>query len=276
MATKFTQLPAAGSITGAEILAVVQGGASKQATASDIVNALLAAVSGAANGVAPLDANSKIPTANLPALAVTSVNVVNSEAAQLALTAQEGDVAIRTDISTTYLHNGGSAGDMTDWTQWLMPAPPVQSVNGQTGTIVLADGDVNAVPDTAPGAADGIAQLDAAQQVVLTQRRRKSIDLGTLSGNVDIDLSAAEHFRIRLGGNLNITWINLPPTGYIADPELVLTQDTDTIYTVAFSTAGDYAGDNDYPGPAIAGQTDIVGYEVASDGTWVGFQVEAA
>jgi hypothetical protein len=40
----------------------------------------------AANGVATLDAGSKVPTSQLPALALTEVNTVANEAAQLALT----------------------------------------------------------------------------------------------------------------------------------------------------------------------------------------------
>lgn len=50
----------------------------------------------------------KIPTSQLPAIALVDVSTVASQAAQLALTAQEGDVAIRTDLNKSYVHNGGS------------------------------------------------------------------------------------------------------------------------------------------------------------------------
>ena len=89
-----------------------------------------AAQKGAANGVAPLDAGSKIPTAYLPALAITSTAVVASQAAQLALTAQEGDVAVRSDLNKSYIHNGGGAGTMADWQELLTPTDAVLSVNG--------------------------------------------------------------------------------------------------------------------------------------------------
>jgi len=71
---------------------------------------------GAANGVAELDAGGKVPITQIPATAITSVDVVASEAAQIALTAEEGDVAKRTDEGIAYIHNGGTAGDITDWT----------------------------------------------------------------------------------------------------------------------------------------------------------------
>lgn len=107
-------------------------------------DARIAAQKGAASGIAPLDAGSKIPTQYLPALAITSTFVVNSQAAQLALVAQEGDVAVRTDLSRTYIQNGGSAGTMADWTLLQTPPDLVQSVNGQTGTVSLDAADVDA------------------------------------------------------------------------------------------------------------------------------------
>lgn len=72
---------------------------------------------GAAGGVATLDGGGKLTSSQLPTLAITSVSQVASQAAQLALTAQEGDVAIRTDQNNrVYMHNGGTAGTMADWT----------------------------------------------------------------------------------------------------------------------------------------------------------------
>ena len=81
---------------------------------------VLASQLGAANGVATLDANGKIPVAQLSALALTDVQVVGSEAAMLALDFQAGDFAIRSDTGVTYVHNGGTSGTITDYT--LLPA----------------------------------------------------------------------------------------------------------------------------------------------------------
>jgi len=113
------------------------------------VDARIALQKAQPNGLATLGPDGKIPSAQIPALAITRVEVVNSEAAQLALTGMEaGDVVVRTDISKTYIHNGGTAGTMADYTEILSPPIPVQSVNGQTGNVVLttdniAEGAVN-------------------------------------------------------------------------------------------------------------------------------------
>lgn len=83
---------------------------------------------GAANGVATLGADSKVPASQLPAIAITDVHVVASQAAQLALVVEEGDVAIRTDESKSYIHNGGTTGTMTDWTELASPDDPLQTI----------------------------------------------------------------------------------------------------------------------------------------------------
>ena len=97
---------------------------------------------GVANGLATLDAGGKIPSAQLPALALTDIFSVASEAAQIALTAQEGDIAIRTDLNKSYVHNGGSAGTMDDWSELLTPTDLVLSVAGKTGAVSLDSSDV--------------------------------------------------------------------------------------------------------------------------------------
>lgn len=75
-------------------------------------------------------------------LAINNTSVVNSQAAQLALVAQTGDVAIRTDTSTSYLQNGGTSGTMSDWTQILNPMG-VTTVNTQTGNVVLTTSNIS-------------------------------------------------------------------------------------------------------------------------------------
>lgn len=94
------------------------------------------------SGLATLDSGGKIPTSQLPALAISSTFVVNSQAAQLALSAQEGDVAVRTDQNKSYIQNGGTAGTMADWTELLTPTDSVLSVNGLTGAVTLTSSNV--------------------------------------------------------------------------------------------------------------------------------------
>lgn len=104
---------------------------------ADLANYIPLSQKGAVNGVATLDGSAKIPTSQLPALAITSVFTATNETEHLALTTQEGDVVIRTDLTITYIHNGGSAGTMADFTQIATPTDAVTSVNGQTGVVTL-------------------------------------------------------------------------------------------------------------------------------------------
>lgn len=119
---------------------------------------------GAANGVAPLDANTKVPANLLPALAITESSIVGSQAAMLALTAQTGDLAIRTDENKTYILAGDNPAVLSDWLQLLFPAVgTVTSVNTRTGAVTgLAEQSDLSAEATARGAADSahVAAID--------------------------------------------------------------------------------------------------------------------
>ena len=91
---------------------------------------------GANNGICELDANGLVPTNHLPPLAITDVHVVADEAARLALVAQEGDVAIQTDDSSSWIYDGSA------WVAFGVSGAVV-SVNGQTGTVSLDSDDIS-------------------------------------------------------------------------------------------------------------------------------------
>ena len=73
------------------------------------------------------------------AVALTTVQTASSQSAHLALTAQEGDIVVRSDENKTYCHNGGSAGNMNDYTLLATPTDAVLSVNGVTGAVTAAN-----------------------------------------------------------------------------------------------------------------------------------------
>lgn len=83
---------------------------------------------GANNGVATLDATGKLPTNQIPALAITDTFVVATQAAMLALTAQAGDIAIRTDINNSFVLQSEPASTLANWKEILKPNTGVQSV----------------------------------------------------------------------------------------------------------------------------------------------------
>ena len=98
---------------------------------------------GVANGVATLGSDSKIPISQLPALAINETFTATSQSAMLALTAQRGDIAIRTDINKTYILSSDSPTTLVDWKE-LVSGGQVSSVNGQTGTVTLNATNVGA------------------------------------------------------------------------------------------------------------------------------------
>lgn len=91
---------------------------------------------GTGSGNVPvLDGSGKLVTSILPAMALTDTNVVASQAAMLALTAQQGDLAIRTDINKSFVLSSNSPSTLADWKELLSPTDAVLSVAGLTGAI---------------------------------------------------------------------------------------------------------------------------------------------
>jgi hypothetical protein len=97
---------------------------------------------GANNGVATLDANGKIPSSQLAALAINNSFVVGSEVDMLALAANTGDIVVRTDISSTFVLSGNDPTVLSNWVQ-LLWQPTVVSINGLAGVVNLTTDNIN-------------------------------------------------------------------------------------------------------------------------------------
>lgn len=89
----------------------------------------------AVNGYAGLDSSGKIPESLIPSLAIGDIFEVSSEAAMLALNAQNGDLAIRSDINKTFALKTRPANVLANWAELRTPTDVVQSVVGLTGVI---------------------------------------------------------------------------------------------------------------------------------------------
>jgi hypothetical protein len=92
----------------------------------------------AANGVASLDASGKVPAAELPDISITSTQVVANQADMLALTAEVGDVAVRTDVNKTFILTASPSSTLANWQELLTPTDSVLSVDGLTGAVDLS------------------------------------------------------------------------------------------------------------------------------------------
>lgn len=98
---------------------------------------------GAANGLVPLGADSKIASTYLPAIAITDTFVVASSAAMVGLSAETGDVAVRTDENKCYILKTNNPAVLANWQELLTPTAGVSSVNGQSGAVTLTTTNIN-------------------------------------------------------------------------------------------------------------------------------------
>jgi hypothetical protein len=131
---------------------------------------------GAVNGIASLDGSGLVPTAQLPALAITNTSVVASQVAMLALTAEIGDIAVRTDLNKSFILTATPSTSLANWQELLTPTDSVLSVDGNTGVVSLSGtylnkttgqllGNLDANSFTVSGLAAPVSSADAATKV---------------------------------------------------------------------------------------------------------------
>lgn len=140
---------------------------------------------GVSNGVATLDAQGKLLTGQLPALAVTEyLQSSANQAAMLAKVGQQGDWTIRTDLGTVWVITGADATQLASWTQLGYPSAPVTTVNGFSGIVVLTAADVGALSLTefTEYVGNSLAAFEALEAVVATKAAAE--DLTALQGTV--------------------------------------------------------------------------------------------
>lgn len=133
-------------------------------------NAAIAVETARAEGVEAAKADlvsGKVPTAQMPSLAlVTAVGVAN-QAGMLALTTsqvQPGDLAVRADGAGTFILVSADPSQLSSWLLLNAPSDLVSSVNGHLGTVVLAASDVGAA-STAQLASE-VARAESAEALL--------------------------------------------------------------------------------------------------------------
>lgn len=99
-------------------------------------------VGAAAGNVPVLGSDGKLPDSVIPAVALTETFVVGSQTEMLALNAQTGDVAVRTDTNRSYILQNTPASTLDNWKELLTPTDSVLSVNGKTGNVIISGSDI--------------------------------------------------------------------------------------------------------------------------------------
>lgn len=150
-----------------------------------------------ATGGSYADLTGQVPTSALPALAITDVYTINSQAAMLALAAQRGDVAIRTDTQTTLILAADDPAQLANWKVLPTPADAVVSVNGQTGIVVLSKDDVGLGDVT--NTADLDKPISTATQAALDTK----LDLTLMGAAGDLIMGTGDNTANRLPRGLD-------------------------------------------------------------------------
>lgn len=166
-------------------------GTQTASTISDFDSAADARITAAAGTTLATLSSGKIPTSQIPSVALSEVFVVATQVAQLALTTQQGDIVIRSDQNRTYVRNAGTAGTMADYTELSSPTDAVTSVNGQTGLVVLGKGDIGL--DNVDNTSDAAKPISAA---VATALSGKAATSHTHTASNITDFSTAADARI--------------------------------------------------------------------------------
>ena len=122
---------------------------------------------GASNGVASLDANGKVPSGQLPAIAIVDTFVVASQVAMLALsTAEQGDIAVRTDLNKSFILTQSPSSVLANWQELLTPTDAVTTVFGRAGNVTAQSGDYSSFyAPLAHVGSGGTAHADATTSV---------------------------------------------------------------------------------------------------------------
>ena len=105
---------------------------------------------GTGNGNIPiLDASGKLADSVIPKVAITNTWVVASQTEMLALSnAQEGDVAVRTDLNKSFILKTTGYSTLANWQELLTPTDVVTSVNGSTGAVTVTLAGLGGVSTT--------------------------------------------------------------------------------------------------------------------------------
>lgn len=131
-----------------------------------------------ANGYAGLDGSGLIATSQLPALAITTTHVVADLVARDALTVQEGDVAVVTGTSESFIWDG------TAWVELVSPTDGVQSVTGGTG--INSTGGTNPTISVVDGGIDTLQLADLAVTAAKLAAGAVDLNSATTTGTLPI------------------------------------------------------------------------------------------
>lgn len=137
----------------------------------------------ASGNIVSVEADGKINVNLIPSIALMDIFEAASQSAMLAVSAQKGDICVRTDENKSYILASEPATTAANW-KWLRtPDSAVVSVNGKTGAVTLNAGDVGAAATSHTHAIANITSL----QTVLDEKEALIKNAAAKTTLVDAD-----------------------------------------------------------------------------------------
>jgi hypothetical protein len=157
-------------------------------------------------------------------LIITDTFVVSSQAAMLALTtAEKGDVAVRTDLSKTFILTASPYSTLGNWQELLTPTDVVTSVAGRTGAVTLSNTDISGLGTMSTQNASsvaitgGTATLTSLTTPTVQATNSAGLALKNSVGTTQLSMGAGggDNMSINVSTNINGTnaQIDISPTG---------------------------------------------------------------
>lgn len=160
--------------------------------ASTITGLAAVATSGSASDIT----TGTLPSSVLPPLAINDTFEAASQTAMLALDAQRGDVAIRTDIGRSFILAAEGASTLANWKQ-LTAGGDVMSVAGRTGAVVLTKTDVGLA--NVDNTTDAAKPVSTAQGTAINARLEKAQNLSDLASVATARTNLSVYSKTELG-----------------------------------------------------------------------------
>ena len=133
---------------------------------------------GTSSGNIPvLDINGKLAESVIPAVAITDTYEAATEAAMLALSAQKGDICIRSDLNKSFVLSATPASTLANWKELKTPTDAVLSVAGKTGAVTLGASDVG-ITVTTTSVSDGTNTFNKYSHPAATAHTAAAIKVG--------------------------------------------------------------------------------------------------
>ena len=223
---------------------------------------------GAAEGEIPLlCSGGKLSASVMPSISITDVYVVDSQEEMLALDAESGDIAKRTDLNRSFILTGVPT-DIANWV--VLDDGVVTSVANKTGDVLLEIADIdqlqttlsNKAPLSSPiftdipqaPTADSTTDTNQIATTAFVHAAIGDVDTGVVSvagkqGVVVLDVEDIEGLETALADKAPIDSPTF--TGVPQSVTVDITDDSDTIATTAFVTNKF----NDYTAPVTSVNT---------------------